>query len=349
MLEVESLTVNYGDQPALRGVDLDVSDGEVLAVLGPSGCGKSTLLRAIAGLEPPAGGRIRWDGEDLRAVPVHRRGFGFMFQDYALFPHRDVAANVAFGLRMQRRPKAEVAGAADAALRLVGLDGYGTRRVDRLSGGEQQRVALARVLCAEPRLVLLDEPLGALDRALREELLGELRVILGARTALYVTHDQGEAFAVADRVLVLRGGMVEQMGTPEELWRAPATVWVARFLGHANVVAGEVRAGLLSLPWCVVAAPVPAAEGPVSVVIHRDGLVADPDGDIAGVVVERCFLGERTTLQVRTEAGPVLEVLAVRPEAAVGDLVRLRIDPSGLVLLPPGGSEQDAAAHPAGV
>ncbi len=207
-LETRGLAVRYGDVVALDGVDVDVPRGEVLSVLGPSGSGKSTLLRVIAGLEPTAAGSVHWGGDDLTHVPPHLRRFGLMFQDHALFPHRDVADNVEFGLRMQRRPRTEVEARSNAALARVGLDGYQHRRVHELSGGEQQRVALARAIAPEPRLLMLDEPLGSLDRELRDRLMVELRTLfvdLGL-TAIFVTHDHDEAFAVADRVLLMRGG-----------------------------------------------------------------------------------------------------------------------------------------------
>src|SRR4051794_23795922 len=208
MLSLEGLTARYGARTALDSVDLAVPAGQIVSLLGPSGSGKTTLLRVVAGLERPADGRVTFEGRDLAAVPTHQRGFGLMFQDYALFPHKDVAANVGFGLKMQGRPRAEIESGTAWALELVGLAGFAKRNVSTLSGGEQQRVALARALAPRPRLLMLDEPLGALDRALRERLLDELGSILRRlrQTAIYVTHDQDEASALADRLLVLRAG-----------------------------------------------------------------------------------------------------------------------------------------------
>ncbi len=242
MLTVDSIKKTYEGQPLLRGVSFTVGEGETLCLLGPSGSGKSTLLRIIAGLEQAEGGRVLWQGQDLSGVPVHLRQFGLMFQDYALFPHRTVAQNVAFGLRMQRLPGAEVEQRMAQALEQVNLGGFASRRVTDLSGGEQQRVALARALAPRPRLLMLDEPLGALDRALREQLVNELRDLLH-RTgipAIYVTHDQEEAFAISDRMLLLHDGIVQQEGTPAHLYQHPATAWVARFLGLTNLITGEV-------------------------------------------------------------------------------------------------------------
>ena len=233
MLRIAGLTVTYDGLTAVDAVDLEVADGEIVCILGPSGSGKSSLLRAVAGLEPDARGGVAWDGDDLARVPPHRRGFGLMFQDHALFPHRDVQGNVAFGLRMQRLPRAEIDTRTADALALVGLAGFERRRIRELSGGEQQRVALARALAAEPHLLMLDEPLGALDRALRERLVAELRslfVRLGL-TALFVTHDHDEAFALADRLVVMHAGRIEQVGSPAEVWQRPANPFVARFLG----------------------------------------------------------------------------------------------------------------------
>ena len=236
-LEVADLCVVYpagragAPVTAVDGVSLSVSDGEVLALLGPSGCGKSSLLRAVAGLEPVAGGTVRWEGQDVVGVPVHRRGFGMVFQDGQLFPFRDVAGNVAYGLA--GLPRAERQARVAEVLELVGLPGYGPRAVTTLSGGQAQRVALARSLAPRPRLLLLDEPLSALDRALRESLSRDLARILRAQgmSALYVTHDHAEAETVADRVGVMVAGRLLAVGTMEELRQRPGSEDVARFLG----------------------------------------------------------------------------------------------------------------------
>src|SRR5258706_2339647 len=243
MLEVVAVTKQFGEHKAVDGVSFTLAGGEVLALLGPSGSGKSSLLSLIAGLEAPDSGDIRWDGQSLLAVPTHQRGFGLMFQDYALFPHKDVAANVGFGLKMQGRARAEIESGAARALALVGLAGFERRNVSTLSGGEQQRVALARALAPRPRLLMLDEPLGALDRALRERLLDGLGGILRRLrpTAVYVTHDQDEAFALADRVLVLRAGRVAQAGPPAQVDAAPPRRFVAEFIGLKNILAGVGR------------------------------------------------------------------------------------------------------------
>ena len=249
MLEVKDLTVRYGAATALNRASLVVDDRAVHVLMGPSGSGKSTMLRTIAGLESPESGDITWNGESVVDVPVHRRGFGLMFQDYALFPHRSVAGNVAFGLRMQNLDGGTIRTRVAEVLELVGLPGYGDRSVGTLSGGERQRVALARTRAPGPRLVLLDEPLGALDRSLREHLLVEMRSIFTKveATVLYVTHDREEAFTIADQVAIIRDGRIVADDTPEGLWHTPPDAWVARFIGLENLCTATCL-GTLGLP-----------------------------------------------------------------------------------------------------
>lgn len=230
----------YDGAPLLHDISFDVAAGELLCLLGPSGTGKTTLLRIIAGLEEADAGRVLLEGKDMKNVPPHERGFGMMFQDLALFPHRSVFENVAFGLRMKNASEPEIKTRVNETLELVGLDAarFARRDVNHLSGGEQQRVALARTLAPRPRLVMFDEPLGALDRILREDLVNELRHLLKRlhMTALYVTHDQDEAFAIADRLALLNEGRIQQIGTPLELYQHPANAFVARFMGLTNLV-----------------------------------------------------------------------------------------------------------------
>ena len=233
MLVVEEVTVRFGQKAALDGASLEVGAGEVVALLGPSGSGKSTLLRAIAGLETIESGRILFNGKNVSAVPVHERGFGLMFQSYALFPHLSVADNVAFGLRMKNLADGDIGARVAEVLGWVGLEQFAQRRVDRLSGGEQQRVALARTLAPRPPLVMLDEPVGALDRMLRERLVEDIAALLDREgaAAIYVTHDHEEARAISDRLAVMRDGRVVQSGPYQSLATAPATPLVAEFLG----------------------------------------------------------------------------------------------------------------------
>jgi ABC-type Fe3+/spermidine/putrescine transport system ATPase subunit len=242
VLSVSHLTKSFDAKLILNDVSLDIAAHEIVCLLGPSGCGKTTLLRLIAGLESADSGGITFDGQDIQNVPVHQRQFGLMFQDFALFPHKNVWDNVIFGLRMQNLPADQIQQLGREALEMVGLSGIERRDVHQLSGGERQRVALARSLAPKPKLLMLDEPLGALDRQLREELMIELRRILKAAqlTSIYVTHDQSEAFAVADRVAVMNVGRIEQIDTPLNLYAQPATEFVARFLGMPNLIRGTI-------------------------------------------------------------------------------------------------------------
>jgi thiamine transport system ATP-binding protein len=335
MLDVEALRVCYGDKVAVDGIDLRVAEGEVVTLLGPSGCGKSTILRAIAGLVAPDAGSVRLDGEHLSSTPPHRRPFGLMFQDYALFPHRDVAGNVAFGPRMQRLDKAAVKARVEEVLDLVGLTGYEHRSVASLSGGEQQRVALARALAPEPRLLMLDEPLGSLDRSLRERLTVELRelfVRLGI-TAITVTHDQAEAFTLADRVVVIRDGRVRQVGRPVDVWRAPVDAFVAGFLGFGNVFDVEVTHGSIETPWGPIASD--RRDGPAALVIRPDGLSLDGDAGpgVAGAARAATFRGDHFLVGVDLEGGWQVEV--TERSGAVpqpGSSVVVRLDRTAVVV-----------------
>ncbi|MDW8338949.1 MAG: ABC transporter ATP-binding protein [Thermoleophilia bacterium] len=313
MLRVEHVSVSFGERRALDDVSLEVARGEIVTVLGPSGSGKTTLLRVIAGLERPDRGRVLLEGVDLAGVPPHRRGVGLVFQDHALFPHRDVWGNVVFGLRMQGASEEEIARRGRELLALVGLEGFERRSVATLSGGEQQRVALARALAPQPRVLLLDEPLGSLDRALRDRLLEDLADLFERLrlTALYVTHDQAEAFALGDRVAILREGRLAQVGTPDEIWTRPADADVARFLGLGNL-----RGHALIRPEAVRVRPA-------------------VDGSRGNAVVRSARrLGPTVRLRVRLDSGEELEAAVVSLEhPRPGERVDVEVDPHGIVSL----------------
>jgi thiamine transport system ATP-binding protein len=342
-LQVDDLHKAFGQVQAVDGISFDVRPGEILAMLGPSGCGKSTTLHLIAGLEPLDSGRVRWDGRDLAGVPPHQRGFGLMFQDFALFPHMDVFGNVAFGLRMLGQAVPEVRRRVTGVLDLVGLSGMESRAVDELSGGERQRVALARSLAPRPRLLMLDEPLGDLDRSLKEQLMLELPEMLGEleQTAIYVTHDQEEAFAVADRVVVVNRGRVEQIDTPEAMFRQPASAFVARFLGLDNLIPGRIVRH--DSGWAAETEfgrwPVEAeGAGPATVLIRPDAVSLGGDGPgLEGCVVERSFRGSQLRAVIETASGRrltfVFSLWDGFPDE--GAQVRLALDPArGLQVLP---------------
>jgi len=327
-LTTDGLEVAFAGQPALDGVSIRVEQSEILAILGPSGCGKSTLLRAIAGLQPVDAGRICWQGRDLAGVPPHRRGVGLMFQDHALFPHRDVAANVGFGLRMQGLDGPTRRSRAAEMLELVGLSGFEDRPIDTLSGGEAQRVALARALAPRPRVLLLDEPFGSLDRRLRDRLVEEIPPILRAAdvAAVHVTHDHDEAFAVADRVGIMIAGRIDRTGPAREVWTDPQHASVARFLGHTNLV--EVGPGG-SVPWGTL----PVEPG-VHIVRADAFRPAEPDGDadLVAVVEHSAFAGGRSRVTLRTEPGDRRLSADLTGDLAAdlsaGDRVALTIDPT---------------------
>lgn len=330
MLSLEHVSVAYDGEPAVVDVSLDLPDGAVLAVLGPSGCGKSTLLRAVAGLEPVHAGRVCWDGADLAGVPTHRRGFALMFQDGQLFGHLSVARNVGYALRLRRSPRTparQIATRVEELLALVGLEGYADRLPGTLSGGERQRVALARSLAVEPRLLLLDEPLSALDAGLRERLAGDLREILRAAgtTALMVTHDHEEAFTVADRLAVMQDGRVVQEGVIADVWRAPVDPDTALFLGYARVLRGTAAGTVLA------AAGLPAAP---AVAVRRSALAVADRGRLPGTVVSSRATPEQVRLVVDVEG--VGEIDAVAPLDArlgPGEPVRLSADPTRLAVI----------------
>ncbi len=334
-LQVSDIHKSYSDTHALRGISFSVSEGEIVAVLGPSGCGKSTLLSIIAGLEVADRGEVFWNGQSLENVPPHQRGFGLMFQDYALFPHMNVFNNIAFGLRMTSISPSETQQRVLESLQLVGLSGYEARDVNTLSGGEQQRVALARSLAPQPQFLMLDEPLGSLDRTLREGLMLELREILRKmhQTALYVTHDQEEAFSLADQVVVMNAGGVAQIGTPQTIYNQPASLFVARFLGLQNLFPGQIRK--IGDQYVIETAlgRIPTSrheEGQATVLVRPEAVHLNDRGEIKreGIVVERTFRGGTCRVVIGVGDVPLtLEFLSNTDLPNEGEQVQLSFNP----------------------
>ncbi len=334
-LSVRGLSVAYDGTPAVDDVDLELADGRVLAVLGPSGCGKSTLLRAVAGLET-AVGSVAWRGTDVTRTPTHKRGFALMFQDGQLFPQLTVARNVGYPLRLRRTPREASARRVAELLDLVGLADLADRLPATLSGGERQRAALARALAASPRLLLLDEPLSALDAGLRQRLADDLRRILveAGTTAVMVTHDHEEAFRVADDLAVMRAGRIVQSGPIADVWQAPADADTALFLGYARVLEGEAAARLLT------AADLPGAS---AVAVRRSALSVADRGPLAGTVLAVRATPGQVRLVCSTDVGDLDAVASLDRRLAPGDVVRLSVDRTRMAVLG-GGSREMAPA-----
>jgi len=328
-VELIDVVKDYSGQRALDSIGLSVAPGEFVALLGPSGCGKTTALRSLAGLESISGGEIRIDGKNVANVPTNKRDIGMVFQSYSLFPHMTSLENVEFGLRMRRVAADERRTRALEALEMVGLGTFASRFAHQLSGGQQQRVALARALVTRPRVLLLDEPLSALDAKVRVQLREEIRRIqtdLGI-TTLFVTHDQEEALAVADRVAVMRAGAIEQIGTPEELYTTPATPFVANFVGLSNRVDAVLAGGSVTALGAVL--PVLGErrpDGPVTAFIRPEDLVIDAAGTIDTTVLTSSFLGSLRRTVVTTADGTLLSVQhEVGERTQAGDSIRLRL------------------------
>ncbi|MTJ03744.1 MAG: ABC transporter ATP-binding protein [Sediminimonas qiaohouensis] len=325
-----------GGTQALLPTDLEIARGEIVSLLGPSGCGKSTLLRIVAGLEAPdPGAQIRFDGEDVTRQPVEQRRIGMVFQSYALFPNMSVRGNIGYGLKMQKLPKAEVDARVEEVIALCRLEPYAERPITALSGGQRQRVALARAIAPRPRVLLLDEPLSALDAALRGELRDELAMLLRrfGTTAIFVTHDQNEAMAIADRVAVMNQGQVVQIGTPEALYRKPATGFVARFVGDAMRLQGRVEADQLHLDGGSLPL-VGAAEGHATYARAED-IRLNAEGPVAARVETVTFLGTHYRIALSGAApGPLFALHSGLSAPQPGETVRLSIAPEAILILP---------------
>ncbi len=362
-IQLEELTKAFGEHVAVAGISVDMPAGEFFTLLGPSGCGKTTTLRMIAGFEQPTSGRIMLDGSDVARVPPHRRNVNTVFQSYALFPHLDVAKNVAFGLKYKKVDKSERARRVAEALELVNLTEFANRKADQLSGGQQQRVALARALVLQPRVLLLDEPLGALDAKLRKNLQVELKALqaeLGI-TFVFVTHDQEEALTMSDRIAVMNKGLVEQAASPRSIYEEPETVFVAEFLGVSNLLEAEAvgrdgascavrigdrvfRCGQGELD----------TRGDVKVMIRPERIAIEPhtqegDEQLPGIVERSVFLGGSHEVHVRVLGGELMKAMVANdgspPPVSLdpGAAVSLRLPPAALRVLRPSEAGTDVA------
>ena len=343
-LELDRVGKQFGPSTVVDDFSLAVAKGEFVSFLGPSGCGKTTTLQMIAGFLDPSRGAIRLEGRDLTVVPPAKRGLGIVFQSYALFPHMNVAENVAFGLEMRSVPRAARAERVRAALAMVGLAGFEARYPRRMSGGQQQRVALARALVIQPNVLLLDEPLSNLDAKLREDMQIELRQIqrnLGTTTIL-VTHDQNEAMSLSDRIVVMSQGRIEQIGTPQQTYERPASAFVSQFLGKTNDFAGSIDrtsapARLVVGSW---SGPAPAGfAGPVTVSIRPERIGFGSSG-LAAKIVTRIFQGNHWLFQCDSECGPAIVIRQNdgAPQPVEGEAVHLSWRPEDMSLRSAGGA-----------
>lgn len=335
-LIVSGIKKSFNDVLALKGVTFQLDIGKSLAILGPSGCGKSTLLHIIAGIEQPDEGNILWDGESVLSVPPHKRGFGLMFQDYALFPHLNVYENFVYGLRTAGWDEGRIKQRYRELLELFKLQDFSRRDVFSLSGGEQQRVALGRSLAPQPCLLMLDEPLGALDRSLRESLLEEIPAILhgAAQTTIYVTHDQEEAFAIADSVAVMDHGRVIQIGDPKDIYYHPSTPFVARFLGFSNIFPGVVTSdtdgSIIETPLGKWRINRRLPDGKAEVVIRPDMMVWDAatKARLSGTVSQNTFRGGFQTVTLDVNGHSLTLSFPLNDDLSLGKIVEFGFDPS---------------------
>ncbi|MDN4649497.1 ABC transporter ATP-binding protein [Curtobacterium sp. PsM8] len=328
VVELDAVEKRYGTHRALAGLSLRVEPGEFLSLLGPSGCGKTTALRALAGLEAIDAGAIRIDGEDVANTPANKRDMGMVFQQYSLFPHMTVRQNVAFGLEMRKVPSSERKSRVVDALDMVHLADFADRFPHQLSGGQQQRVALARALVTRPRVLLLDEPLSALDAKVRVSLREEIRRIqsdLGI-TTVFVTHDQEEALAVSDRIAVMNAGDIEQIGTPEELYRSPSSAFTADFVGQSNRLGGDLRGGdVFVYGFRVPALDLTVADGPVLAYVRPEDIAFAAEG-VTGRVVSSSFLGSIRRTTVRLDDDTIVTIQhEVGDRRVSGDPVAVRL------------------------
>ena len=353
LIRLEGIVKSFDDTVVLNGIDLSVDENEFVTLLGPSGCGKTTTLRIIAGFEKPDQGRVYFEGKDITGLPANRRPVNTVFQNYALFPHMTVGENIAFSLRVKNRPESEIKDRVAKALELVNLKGFENRRIDQLSGGQQQRIAMARAIVNEPRVLLLDEPLGALDLKLRQEMeyeLVRLKKELGI-TFIYITHDQAEALSMSDKVVVMNEGYIQQEGTPQEIYDEPVNAFVADFIGDSNILSGRMTdEKAVSIDGVVYPCIDGTEEGfppgrMVDVVIRPEDIDIVPYGKGLwnGTIISKLFIGVHYELLVQSEHGKVEWLLQNYDQHEVGEKIGMYVDPENIQIMHKPKSEAEHA------
>lgn len=353
LIRLEGIVKSFDDTMVLNGIDLSVDENEFVTLLGPSGCGKTTTLRIIAGFEKPDEGRVYFEGKDITDMPANQRPVNTVFQNYALFPHMTVGENIAFSLRVKNRPEAEIKEKVANALKLVNLSGFENRRIDQLSGGQQQRIAMARAIVNEPRVLLLDEPLGALDLKLRQEMeyeLVRLKKELGI-TFIYITHDQEEALTMSDKVVVMNEGYIQQEGTPQEIYDEPVNAFVADFIGDSNIVSGQMVAEKVVN---IDGIDYPCIDGreegfppgrKVDVVIRPEDIDIVPYGEGLwnGTIISKLFIGVHYEMLVQSEHGQIEWLLQNYDQHDVGEKIGMYVDPENIQIMHKPKSEAEHA------
>lgn len=353
LIRLESIVKSFDDTVVLNGIDLSVAENEFVTLLGPSGCGKTTTLRIIGGFEKPDQGRVFFDGKDITDMPANQRHINTVFQNYALFPHMNVGENIAFSMRVRKKSESYIKDKIKYALKLVNLDGFENRRIDQLSGGQQQRIAMARAIVNEPRVLLLDEPLGALDLKLRQEMqyeLVRLKKELGI-TFLYITHDQEEALTMSDKVVVMNNGYIQQEGTPEQIYDEPVNAFVADFIGDSNILDGVmvdekvVRIDGTDYP-CIDGTEQGFPPGrPVDVVIRPEDIDIYPygQGQWNGTIISKLFIGVHYEMLVQSEDGKIEWLLQNYDQHDVGEKIGMRVDPENIQIMHKPKNEAESA------
>ena len=353
LIRLEHIVKSFDDTVVLNGIDLSVAENEFVTLLGPSGCGKTTTLRIIGGFERPDEGRVLFDGKDITALPPNQRHINTVFQNYALFPHMNVGENIAFSMRVRNKSEDYIKDKIKYALKLVNLDGFENRRIDQLSGGQQQRIAMARAIVNEPRVLLLDEPLGALDLKLRQEMqyeLVRLKKELGI-TFLYITHDQEEALTMSDKVVVMNNGYIQQEGTPEQIYDEPVNAFVADFIGDSNILPGRMTAERLVQ---INGIDYPCIDGTeqgfppgrnVDVVIRPEDIDILPygQGQFNGTIISKLFIGVHYEMLVQSEDGNIEWLLQNYDQHEVGEKIGMHVDPENIQIMHKPKNETESA------